>query len=370
MNDPIPWLDLTRQYRRLQPNLLPVLDELMARGGSILGPAVERFETDFARFVGARHCIGVNSGTTANQLSLLGCGVGPGDEVITVSAAWNSTCRAIRHVGAVPVFVDIELDSYCMDPERIEEAITPRTKAILPVHLYGHPANMTAINAIAEEHGLAVIEDACQAHAATLHGKQAGTFGRAGCFSFYPGKNLSGYGEAGAIVTDDDELAQRVRRLRDHAGIGFNARMEGFQGAVLNVKLPHLADWTAARRRLAQQYSDGLVGIGSLRLPDEAPGVRHSWNIYALCTDDRDAFRAHLARHGIQTAMHYPAPVHLQPAYRSLGYRPGELPVAERLCRSQVSLPIFPELTDAEANRLIAAVRAWVEVQAPMALAA
>jgi dTDP-4-amino-4,6-dideoxygalactose transaminase len=367
MNDPVPWLDLSRQYRRLQPSLLPVLDDLMARGGFILGPAVERFEEAFARFVGARHCIGVNSGTSALHLALLACGVGRGDEVITVPATWISTSWAISYVGATPVYVDIESATYCMDPARIEEAITPRTKAILPVHLYGQVADMPAINAIAERHGLAVIEDACQAHAAKLQGRDAGTFGRAGCFSFYPGKNLGAYGEAGAIVTDDAELAQHVRRLRDHAQasrhvhveIGFNARMEGFQGAVLGVKLPLLPEWTASRCRIAQRYTEGLAGLPGMRLPVARPGVQHNWHIYAVCTHERDAFRAYLTSQGVLTAVHYPTPVHLQPAYRHLGYQPGAMPAAEELCAGQVTLPMFPELTDAEVERVIACVREW-----------
>jgi dTDP-4-amino-4,6-dideoxygalactose transaminase len=367
MIDFIPWLDLTRQYRTLQPSLLPVVDELMAKSRFILGGAVERFEADFARFVGARHCIAVNSGTSALHLALRVCDVGPGDEVITVPATWISTCWAISYAGARPVFVDIEPGTWCMDPENIEAAITPRTRAILPVHLYGQMANMPGIVALARRHGLAVIEDACQAHAATLFGRHAGTFGRIGCFSYFPGKNLGAYGEAGAVVTDDDALAQRVRRLRDHAQacrhvhveLGYNKRMEGFQGAVLSVKLPHLPAWTDARRQIACSYSEELTDLPGVSLPVERHGGRHNWHIYALCSDERDDLRSFLAGRGIQTSIHYPTPVHLQPAYRHLGYRPGDFPVSESLCRSQITLPMFPELTRAEVNQVIGAVRQW-----------
>jgi dTDP-4-amino-4,6-dideoxygalactose transaminase len=372
MTDPIPWLDLTRQYVELRPQLLPVLDELMRRGNFILGPYVERFEQDFARYVGARHCVGLNSGTSALQLALLACGVGSGDEVITVSATWISTSWAISYVGAVPIYVDVEPATFCMDPEQVEWAITPQTKAIVPVHLYGQPADMPAICAVAERHGLPVIEDACQAHATTLGGRHVGTFGRVGCFSFYPGKNLGAYGEAGAIVTDDAPLAQRVRRLRDHAQvsrhvhaeIGYNMRMEGMQGAVLGVKLPHLPRWTEARRQIARIYEDGLAGVEDLHLPCERPGARYNYHIYPLCSERREALREHLARWGVATAVHYPTPVHLQPAYHHLGYRPGDLPVTEALCRSQVTLPMFPELTEAEARRVVEAVVAWAEGEA------
>jgi dTDP-4-amino-4,6-dideoxygalactose transaminase len=369
MNETVPWLDLTRQYRSLRDELLGVLDELLTRGNFILGPYVERFEAEFATFIGAKHCVGLNSGTSALHLALIACGIGPGDEVITTPATWISTSWAISYIGAQPVFVDLEPTTYCIDPDRIEAAVTPRTKAVLPVHLYGHAADMGAINEIGERHGLAVIEDACQAHAATLFGRHLGTFGRAGCFSFYPGKNLGAYGEAGALVTDDDALAERVRRLRDHAQptrhvhneIGFNMRMEGIQGAVLGVKLPHLPRWTEARRRLGRLYDAGLEGVEGLRLPGSQRGAIPNRHIYPLCCDRRDALREHLARRGIQTAVHYPTPVHLQPAYRHLGHQPGDFPVAEELSRREVTLPLFPELTDDEAVRVIDAVREWAE---------
>jgi dTDP-4-amino-4,6-dideoxygalactose transaminase len=369
MHEAVPWLDLTRQYQALRPSLLPVLDELMAKGSFILGPYVEQFEQSFAHSLGARHCVGLNSGTSALQLSLLACGVGPGDEVITVPATWISTSWAISYVNARPVFVDIEPGTFAMDPSHVEAAVTPRTRAILPVHLYGHAANMPALCAIAERHGLPIIEDACQAHAATLHGRSLGTFGRAGCFSFYPGKNLGAYGEAGAVVTNDAALAERVRRLRDHAQaqrhvhaeIGFNMRMEGIQGAVLGVKLPYLESWTAARRHIGARFDAGLHGLAALRLPREQSGERCNRHIYALCCDRREDLRQYLAARKILTAVHYPTPVHLQPAYRHLGHKAGDFPVAEALCGAEVTLPMFPELADAEVDRVIQAVSAWAQ---------
>jgi dTDP-4-amino-4,6-dideoxygalactose transaminase len=363
--DLIPWLDLKRQYRALRLELLDTLDELLEQGSFILGPFVERFEAEFARFVGAAHCVGVNSGTSALHLALLACGVGPGDEVLTTPATWISTCWAISYVGAWPVFVDIEPDTYCLDPDALERAITSRTKAIVPVHLYGQPAAMPAINAVAARYGLAVIEDACQAHGAALHGRRLGTYGQVGCFSFYPAKNLGAFGEAGALVTDDAALAERLRRLRNHAQtrrhvhdeLGFNMRMEGIQGAVLSVKLKHLSAWTEARRRIARQYDDAFGDLPGVTVPAERPGALHNRHIYALCCHQRAALREHLAHQGIQSAVHYPRPVHLQPAYHHLGYEAGDFPVAEALCRSQLTLPLFPELTESEIERVCQAVR-------------
>ena len=366
----VPWLDLSRQYQLLRPEILQTLDQLMGQGSFILGPYVRQFELNFARFLGARHCVGLNSGTSALQLALIACGVGPGDEVITVPATWISTSWAISYVGARPVYVDIDPATYCMDPQRLEAAITPRTRAILPVHLYGQPADMTAINAVAERHGLVVIEDACQAHGASLGGRRAGTFGRVGCFSFYPGKNLGAFGEAGCIVTDDDAVAERIRQLRDHAQasrhvhveIGYNMRMEGIQAAVLNIKLKHLEPWTERRRQLAQQYDAAWSSIPGLKTPAEGGGTRHARHIYALRCDRRTNLQDYLGRLGILTTVHYPTPLHLQPAYQHLGYRVGDFPETEALFQSQLTMPLFPELTDAEVSRVIEAVRSWASV--------
>jgi dTDP-4-amino-4,6-dideoxygalactose transaminase len=373
----IPWFDSTRQYQTLLPSLLPLVDEWMAKNSS-LDLAVERFEEEFAGFVGARHCITMSSGASALHVALVASGIGPGDEVIVSPAAGHAGCRAITCVGARPVFVDIEPATHCINPALIEEAITRRTKAILPAHLYGQPADMPAINPIAHKHRLTVIEDASQAHAATLDGKHAGTFGHIGCFSFSPGTNLNGHGEGGALITDDDALARRVRQLRDcapicppgHTGVGCHMRMERLPAAMLSVKLPYLQRWTARRRQIARQYAAGLAELPSVQLPVERPGSRHNWHVYALCAQQRDLLRDHLAAEGIRTSVHYPTPLHLQPTYRHLGHGPGDFPAVEQLCRSQVSLPIFPELTDEEVSRIIHAVSAWEEIEEEARVAA
>lgn len=369
MDATIPWLDLTRQYETLRGELEQVLAELMAKGSFILGPYVERFEADFARFVGAKHCVGLNNGTSALHLALLASGVQPGDEIITTPATWISTCWAISYVGAKPVFVDIDPKTCGLDPSLVESAITPRTRAILPVHLYGQAADVVSLVEIADRHGLTVIEDACQAHASTLAGKQLGTFGKAGCFSFYPGKNLGAYGEAGALVTDDNTLAARVRKLRDHAQvsrhvhdeIGFNMRMEGIQGAVLGVKLKRLAEWTNARRTIGRLYTSRFRGLTGLKVWNEPSETTYNRHIFPLCCDQREELRQHLSVRGVQTAIHYPTPVHLQPAYAYLGYREGDFPESEQLCRTQITLPMFPELTGQEAEQVANAVVEWAE---------
>jgi len=363
----VPWFDLTRQYRELRQEVQQAVEEVLSAGNFILGPSVERFEQEFAAYLGAKHCVGLNSGTSALHLALLTCDVGAGDEVITTPATWISTSWAISYVGARPVFVDIEPDTYCLDADKVEAAITHRTKAILPVHLYGQAADVQRLEAIAAKRGLALIEDACQAHGARFHGRRLGTFGRLSCFSFYPGKNLGAYGEAGAVVTDDARLAERIRNLRNHAQparhnhteIGFNMRMEGLQGAILSVKLRHLERWLAARRQIAQRYSAAWAGLAGLHVPGVRPGSEHAWHIYALRVDGRDGFQSMLASRGIQSTVHYPTPVHLQPAYAHLDYRAGDFPIAEALSRTQVTMPLFPEMTGAEVEHVIATVRAW-----------
>jgi dTDP-4-amino-4,6-dideoxygalactose transaminase len=365
----IPWFDLTRQYQELRAEIQQALDEALTAGTFILGPSVEHFEQEFAAYLGAKHCVGLNSGTSALHLALVACDVGPGDEVITTPATWISTSWAISYVGAKPVFVDVEPDTYCLDPGRVEAAITSRTKAILPVHLYGQAADVQRLDAIAVKHGLVLIEDACQAHGATFHGRRLGTFGRLGCFSFYPGKNLGAYGEAGAVVTDDAALAGRIRALRNHAQaarhvhgeIGYNMRMEGLQGAILRVKLRQLDRWLAARRRIARQYTESWSGLQGLHRPAVRPGSEHAWHIYGLRVEQRDLFQSFLTTRGIQSTVHYPTPIHLQPAYAHLGHRPGDFPVAELLSRTQVTMPLFPEMAVGEIARVIDAVRAWAD---------
>jgi dTDP-4-amino-4,6-dideoxygalactose transaminase len=369
----VPFVDIKAQNRSIQAELDKAIAEVVAGAQFILGPAVERFETNFARFLGVKHCVGVNNGTSALHLALLAGGIGPGDEVITTPHTWISTSWAISYVGARPVYVDIDPATYCMDPNRVEDAITPRTKAILPVHIYGQAADMVRLSAIARRHGLLLIEDAAQAHGAKQQGARVGSFGQIGCFSFYPGKNLGAFGEAGAVVTRDREVAGRVRSLRDHAQmgrhhhveIGFNMRMEGLQGAALDVKLRHLDDWNTARRRHAGRYRELLADMGSLTLPACPDADAHVWHIFAVLVEagSRQHWTDELGRRGIATAVHYPTLVPFQPAYQHLGYRRGDLPIAEDVAARCLSLPMFPELKPEQIEYVAGVLRAACESQ-------
>ncbi|WP_020471860.1 DegT/DnrJ/EryC1/StrS family aminotransferase [Zavarzinella formosa] len=351
----VPFLDLPAQNRSVAGEIRAAMDEVIDASAFILGPAVERFERNFAKFAGTSHCVGLNNGTTSLQMALIAAGVGPGDEVIITPLTWVSTAWAISYVGATPVFADVDPVSYTLDPELVRKAITPKTKAIMPVHIYGQMADMTALMAIATEHKLVVIEDAAQAHGATQNGRSAGSIGHIGSFSFYPGKNLGAFGEGGAIVTNDESIAKRIARLRDHAQqgrhnhveIGFNTRMEGLQGAVLDVKLRHLPAWNDARRRHARFYERQLGSISELQLPRVAEGHDPVWHVYCvqLKTGSRDVLRDALAEKGIATGVHYPTPVPYQPAYAYLGHRVGDFPVAEGIMNSCFSLPMYAELT-------------------------
>lgn len=361
---PVPFLDLKAQFAEVGAEITAALAEVAASANYVLGPRVVAFEEAFAHFTGARHCIAVNSGTSALHLALLAAGVGPGDEVIAPAMTFVATTWAIRYVGAKPVLADVLPDAYTLDPQQVRAKLSPRTKAILPVHLYGQPAELNELSTIAREHGAALVEDAAQAHAATYHGRHAGTIGQSGCFSFYPGKNLGAYGEGGAVVTSDDALAARMRALRDHAQsqryhhdeLGFNYRMDAFQGAVLDIKLKRLAAWTAARRRLAARYNEQLAGL-PLTLPNCLPQREHAWHLYVVLHPERDRLREALAARGIQTGLHYPVPVHLQGAFRDLGHAEGDFPVSERIARDCLSLPMFPEMTNEQQDRVIAALR-------------
>jgi dTDP-4-amino-4,6-dideoxygalactose transaminase len=352
----VPFLDLKAQNQSIWTEIRAALDPVLAEAQFILGPAVARFEKHFAAYLGARHCVGLNNGTSALHMALLACGVGPGDEVITTPATWISTSWAISYVGAKPVFVDIDPITYTLDPRLVERAITPRTRAILPVHLYGQAADLESLSEIAKSHGLVLIEDAAQAHGAIYQGRRVGTFGKASCFSFYPGKNLGAFGEGGAVVTDDDEVASRIRCLRDHAQsgrhhhveIGFNTRMEGVQAAVLDAKLPHLDDWNAARARHARRYAELLDDLPGVILPEAPLPEAHVHHLYVILVRgwNREDLRGELADRGVVTAIHYPTPVPFQPAYAHLGHRRGEFPVAEDLMGRCLSLPMFPEMTE------------------------
>lgn len=359
----IPLVDLRAQYRSIKPEIDAAVAAVLDSGQFALGPTVEAFERDFAAYCGVSQAVAVNTGTSALHLALLAVGVKPGDEVITVPFTFVATVAAIEYTGARPVFVDVEPEYCTMDPAALERAITPRTKAIVPVHLYGQPADMDPILEIARRHGLVVIEDACQAHGAEYHGRRAGSMGDIGCFSFYPAKNLGAYGEGGAAVTNHPEYAETMRLLRswgekrryEHLTKAFNYRMDGLQGAILRVKLKHLEAWTEARRRHAADYGRLLEGTDVLP-PRERPGGRHVYHIYAIRIADRDGWRERLASEGIQTGVHYPIPVHLQPAYRDLGYQAGDFPVSEAAAAEVLSLPIFPELTAEQLARVAASL--------------
>jgi dTDP-4-amino-4,6-dideoxygalactose transaminase len=348
----VPLLDLRAQYAQIGEEVLQALREVAESTVYVLGPRVEEFEKRFAAYLGTKHCVGVNSGTSALHLALICADVGPGDEVITVPMTFIATSWAISYVGATPVFVDVDPVTYTMDANQVERRITPKTKALLPVHLYGQPADMEPLLAISRRHGIPIIEDAAQAHGARYQGKSAGTFGLCGCFSFYPGKNLGAYGEAGAVVTDHDEICRRLRALRDHAQekryhhgeLGFNYRMDAFQATVLGLKLRHLESWTEARVRLAERYHQRLASL-PLQLPAVAPDRRHVWHLYVVLHRERDCLCRALEACGIYPGLHYPIPLHLQGAYRHLGHRAGDFPVAERIGRECLTLPLFPEMT-------------------------
>jgi dTDP-4-amino-4,6-dideoxygalactose transaminase len=363
----IPLVDLKAQYRALKPEIDQAIQRVLDNAQFILGPAVSSFEQDFAAFCHSADAIGVNSGTSALHLALLAAGVRPGDEVITVPFTFVATVAAIEYAQARPVFVDIEPTYFTMDPAKIERAVTPRTKAIVPVHLYGQPADMDAIRDVADRHRLIVIEDACQSHGSEYKGRRCGSMGLLGCFSFYPGKNLGAYGEGGAIVTSDPALATKVRLLRswgeevryEHKHRGFNYRMDGVQGAVLGVKLKYLEAWTEARRSHAAGYTRRLTGTAA-SAPTERPASRHVYHQYVVRVPERDAWRAALTEAGVQTGVHYPIPVHLQPAYADLGYSSGDFPIAEQAAAEVLSLPMFPEMTDQQIESIATVFRAGV----------
>lgn len=355
----VPYLDLQAQYRPLRSEVLKALEEICDSTRFAQGPATSEFEEKFAAYCGVDHCVSLNSGTSALHLALRCLDVGPGDEVVTVSMTFVATAWAISYVGAKPVFVDVEPVRRTLDPDNLEAAITSRTKAIIPVHLYGMPADMDRINTVAERYGLPVIEDAAQAHGAKYRSKRAGQSGKIACFSFYPSKNLGAYGEGGALITNDASVAQRARSLRDHAQsqkyfhdeIGYNYRMDSFQAAVLSIKLKHLDAWNAARVERARYYTE-LLKDSSYKLPAEVSDSECVWHCYVIETRERDRVRAALQDLGIQAAVHYPLPVHLQKAYAHLGYQSGDLPVTEALCERCLSLPIYPELSKEKISRV------------------
>jgi len=367
----IPFLDLKAQYRQIKPEIDAAIARAVESAQFVLGPDVAAFEERFAAYCNVGHCRAVNTGTSALHLALLAAGIGPGDEVITVSMTFVATTAAVLYTGARPVFVDVDPVTWTMNPALIEAAITPRTKAILPVHLHGLMADMDPIMAIARRHGLVVIEDAAQAHGAEYKGRRAGSIGDLGCFSFYPGKNLGAFGEGGAVVTNQPELAHKISLLRDwgqeakynHVVAGYNYRMDGIQGAVLKVKMNHIESWTEARRSVAAQY-DRLLAKLPFERPRPPAHCRHVYHVYAVRVPGRDDALKALQGSGIGAGIHYPVPVHLQKAYASLGYRPGDFPVTEKLADQFLSLPIYPELRPEQVAEVVAQLEKVAFVEA------
>jgi dTDP-4-amino-4,6-dideoxygalactose transaminase len=364
----IPFVDLKAQYLSIKDEVDAAIQGILMSCQFTLGSEVAKFEEEFAAFSQAKIGIGVNTGTSALHLALLAANIGPGDEVITVPFTFVASVAAIHYTGAKPVLVDIDPRSFTMDPKKLEAAITPRTKAIIPVHLYGQMADMDPIMEIAKRHRLVVIEDACQAHGAEYKGRRAGSIGDMGCFSFYPGKNLGAYGEGGLVTTNDPGYARTIRMLRDwgaekkyqHVLKGFNFRLEGMQGAVLRVKLKRLEAWTEARRAAGKRYDTLFAGSG-VPTPAVMPWARHVYHIYAIRTTQRAEMQAALNAAGVQSGIHYPIPVHLLPAYADLGYKAGDFPHSEEAANTVLSLPMYPELTAPMQEQVVAAVRAFVE---------
>ncbi len=368
MNQAIPLVDLKAQYATIRAEIDAAIQRVIDTTTFIMGPDVRTFESAFANYCGVDQCIGVSSGTAALELALRAFGVGAGHEVITVAHTFIATAEAISAVGATPVFVDIDPATYTLDPANLAAAITPATRAVIPVHIYGQTADMTRINQIAKAHNLVVIEDAAQAHGATWQGQLAGNLADAGCFSFYPGKNLGAYGDAGALTTNAAPIAEQVRSLRNHGRRskylhdqkGFGERLDTLQAAILGAKLPHLAAWTTARRRLAARYQM-LLADCELILPAVAAEANPAWHLFVIRTAHRDALLDSLKQSGVEAGVHYPVPLHLQPAYADLGYQPGALPVTERVADTCLSLPLYPEMSEVQQDRVVALVKAFLE---------
>ena len=366
----VPFLDLKSHHAPMLTEINGAIRDVIESNAFAGGPFVERFEEDFAAYCNSSYAIGLGSGTEALWLTLMALGVGPGDDVITVPNTFMATAEAITYCGARPVFVDVDERTYTLDPDALPKAVTARTKAIIPVHLFGQPADMDSILKFARHRGLFVIEDACQAHGAEYKGRRAGTLGDAACFSFYPGKNLGAFGEAGAVVTDNAELQEKIRILRDHGQvrkyhhtmIGWNCRMDGIQAAALQVKLRYLEKGNQLRRSHAAHYDQAFGGMEEIITPAQAADVRHVYHVYAIRVQERDEVMRLLGEKGIGCGVHYPIPVHLQEAYRSLGYAQGDFPIAERCAAEFISLPMFPELTSAQLEIVVQGVKEAVSV--------
>jgi dTDP-4-amino-4,6-dideoxygalactose transaminase len=369
----VPFFDAAAQQRSLMADTQAAIGEVLEGARFILGPQVGEFERAFAELVGVGHAVGVSSGLDALRLALTALDVGPGDEVILPANTYIATALAVSAVGARPVLVDCDPRTYLIDCGQIGAAITPRTRAVIPVHLTGQAADMDAVLALADANGLQVVEDAAQAHGATYHGRACGAMGALGCFSFYPSKNLGACGDAGMVTSADRRLADRVRRLRnygeaakyEHVEKGTNARLDTLQAAVLSVRLRHLAAWNQARNRHAERYLELLDGVGDLTVQQRAPGSSHVWHLFVVETGRRDQLREHLHGAGVQTGVHYPVPIHLQRAYEDLGHKPGDFPNAERLAARMLSLPMFPELRPEQVAYVAGQIRRFFDGARP-----
>lgn len=357
----IPLIDMVAQYRSVQTEIDDAIRQVLEAGQFILGPSVAAFEKEVADYLGTEHAVGVASGTDALILALRSLGIGPGDEVIMPAYTFFATAEAVMLVGATPVFADIEADTYCVDAQQVADRVTTRTKAIIPVHLYGHPANLTPLLELARAHGLKIIEDNAQAFGAEYRGCKTGSFGDAGCLSFFPSKNLGAFGDGGMIVTNDADLAQRVRMLRTHGWrkkyypelLGYNSRLDELQAAILRVKLRHVEEWTEQRRKLASQYTQRLSELG-IEVPHEASYARHVYHLYVIRVRERDKTQQLLKEVGIASAVYYPQPLHLLVPCRQLGYEKGSFPVSEQASQDTLSIPFFPEMSEAQMDRVVA----------------
>ena len=363
----VPLLDLQAQYATIRDEIRPVVERVIESQQFILGPEVEAFEQEVAAYCGAKYAIGVSSGTDALLIALMAAGIGKGDEVITTPYSFIATATSISRVGAIPVFIDIDPNTYTIDPKAIADEITDATKAIMPVHLFGQCAEMKPILDLAKQQNMLVIEDAAQAIGAGQNGVKAGTMGAFGCFSFFPSKNLGGFGDGGLVTTNDDAFAQRVKELRQHGGkdkyrnamIGINGRLDALQAAVLRVKLTHLDAWSAARREHAEYYTQAFQGMKEVQTPITAPGNTHIYNQYVLRVERRDELQAHLNAHQIGNAIYYPIPIHLQECYDILGYQETDFPAAEQAAAETIALPVYPELTRAQQDDVIETIHAF-----------
>jgi len=366
----VPFVDLGAQYRTIEGEIGEATSRVIQQSDFILGREVSLFEEEFAAFCEAKYAIGVDSGTSALELALRAYDIGPGDEVITAANSFIASALAISHAGARPILVDVDPSTYTVDVSAIEKAITPRTKAVIPVHLYGHPAHMNPIRELADKHGLVIIEDACQAHGTRYKGRRTGSLGHAAAFSFYPGKNLGAYGDGGIVVTNDRGIARRLEMLRNygqkekyqHLFRGYNRRLDTLQAAVLRVKLRYLEKWNAARRWNAVLYHKFLDGCGLL-LPGEAPGAESVWHLYVIRAEQRDALKEHLISRGISASIHYPIPIHVQPAYLDLGYKKGDFPVTESCAHQVLSLPMYAEISQDQIEYVAKTIRNFLSAR-------